>query len=55
MYRDALSALRRYHEAQASGLCADEVERLRKIADSQFKAIADYILDALSDLPRSIH
>ena len=34
MYTDAVDAMKQYHEAQASGSSAEEVERLRQIADS---------------------
>lgn len=47
MYTDAVEAWKRYHEAQASDEPAEEVERLRLIAESQFQAVTDYQLRAL--------
>ncbi|MFV3337934.1 hypothetical protein [Pseudomonas sp. 43(2021)] len=47
MYTDAVEALKRYHEALASDEPAEEVERLRMIAESQFQAVTDYQLKAL--------
>ena len=55
MYTDAVDALRRYHEAQGSGRPADEVERLRLIAESQFQAVTDYQLKALGGPAGSVH
>lgn len=47
MYTDAVDAMRRYHEARDAGRPADEVERLRLIAEAQFQAVTDYQLKAL--------
>jgi hypothetical protein len=47
MFTNAVDALRRYHEAKDDGLPAQEVERLRLLAESQFQAITDYQLHAL--------
>lgn len=47
MYADAAEAMRRYHEAQVSGSDAEEIERLRQIAESQFQAVNEYQLKAL--------
>jgi len=47
MYTDAVEALKRYHEAQVSGSTAEEIERLRQIAESQFRAVSEYQLRAL--------
>ncbi|MNO70698.1 hypothetical protein D3C76_615930 [compost metagenome] len=55
MYTDAVDALRRYHEAQSSGRPADEVERLRLIAESQFQAVTDYQLKALGGPAGPVH
>jgi hypothetical protein len=43
----ALEDMRAYHRAQDSGAPAEEVERLRLIAESSFKAVTDYQLYAL--------
>lgn len=55
MYTDAMDALKRYQEAKASGSSADEVERLRQIAESQFQAVTDYQLKSLGCSTRSSH
>ncbi|MNM53672.1 hypothetical protein D3C76_1632190 [compost metagenome] len=55
MYTDAVDALRRYHEAQGAGRPADEVERLRLIAESQFQAVTDYQLKALGGSAGPVH
>ncbi|MHC5127159.1 hypothetical protein ACYST8_13965 [Pseudomonas inefficax] len=55
MYTDAVEALKRYHEAQASGEPAEEVERLRLIAESQFQAVTDYQLKALGGTAGPVH
>jgi len=47
MYADAVEAMKRYHEAQVSGRSAEEIERLRQIAESQFRAVSEYQLRAL--------
>ena len=39
MYTQATDALKRYHEAQASGSPTHEIERLRQIAEAQFQAV----------------
>ncbi|MNJ76635.1 hypothetical protein D3C77_739570 [compost metagenome] len=40
----AIEAMRQYHEAQAAGSSAEEVERLRLMAESLFQAVTDYQL-----------
>ncbi|AVD90015.1 hypothetical protein [Pseudomonas sp. SWI44] len=47
MYTDAVTAMKRFHEAQAAGKPAEEVERLRLIAEAQFQAVNEYQLKAL--------
>jgi hypothetical protein len=44
LMEQAIDAMRRYHESQASGSSAEEVERLRLIAESLFQAVTDYQL-----------
>jgi len=46
MYADAVEAMKRYHEAQDSGRACEEIERLRLIAESQFRAVTEYQLKA---------
>jgi hypothetical protein len=55
MYTNAVDAMKRYHEAQASGEPVEEVERLRLIAESQFQAVNDYQLRALGRPGGSVH
>ena len=47
LIRQAVDALRLYHQAKAAGSPADEVERLRILADSLYQAVSDYQLGAL--------
>lgn len=47
MYTDAVDAMRRYHEAQMAGCPAEEVERLRQIAEAHFQAVNEYQFGAL--------
>lgn len=44
MYADALAAMKLYCQAKASGRSAQQVERLRQIAESQFRAVNEYQL-----------
>ena len=52
MYTDAVDAMKQYHQAQASGYPVEEVERLRLIAEAQFRAVNEYQLKALCSNPR---
>lgn len=45
--QQAADALRRYHEAMAARLPAEEVERLRTEAEALFQAVSDYQLRAM--------
>ncbi|HGM4966721.1 hypothetical protein LU640_24475 [Pseudomonas monteilii] len=45
--QQAVDALRRYHEAVAAELPAEEVERLRIEAEALFQAVSDYQLRAM--------
>nr|WP_243667070.1 hypothetical protein [Pseudomonas brassicae] len=40
--KEAIEALRRYHEAQNAGAASDEVERLRLLAESLFQTVSAY-------------
>ncbi|MDH0646237.1 hypothetical protein N5D48_05065 [Pseudomonas sp. GD03858] len=55
LIREALEALRAYHKAQAAGSPAEEVERLRLIAESSYQAVTDYQLYALGHQPLTRH
>ncbi|MEX5340576.1 hypothetical protein [Pseudomonas sp. I2] len=47
LMQQAIDALRRYHEAEDSGVASEEVERLRLLAESLYQAVTDYQLYAL--------
>ncbi|MDH1143329.1 hypothetical protein N5C60_01720 [Pseudomonas mosselii] len=55
LIREAIEALRTYHNAQDSGAPAEEVERLRLIAESSYQAVTDYQLYALGHQPLVRH
>jgi len=44
LIQQAVAAMRQYHEAEAAGQPAEEVERLRLLAESLFQAVSDYQL-----------
>ncbi|ULL07762.1 hypothetical protein JNO42_12345 [Pseudomonas putida] len=44
LIKQAIEAMRAYHEAEAEGLPAAEVERLHLLAESLFQAVSDYQL-----------
>lgn len=47
LMQQALDAMRRYHEARDSVTSAEEVERLRLVAESLYQAVNEYQLHAL--------
>ncbi|NTY90428.1 hypothetical protein [Pseudomonas putida] len=55
LYVEAVEAMRRYHEAQATGAPENDVERLRLIAESLFQAVTDYQMKAFGKGGRSTH
>jgi len=55
MYTDAVEAMKRYHEAQASDFSSEEIERLRQIAEAQFLAVNEYQLKVLGSHSRGDH
>lgn len=55
MYTQATDALKRYHEAQASGCPTEEIERLRQIAEAEFQAVNEYQLRVLDCHFRKSH
>ncbi|WP_100634213.1 hypothetical protein [Pseudomonas qingdaonensis] len=55
MYHDAVEAMKQYHEAQARGCPFEEIERLRQIAETQFRAVNEYQLRALGCHSRRSH
>lgn len=46
-FSDAMEALKRYHEAKDFGAPPEEIERLKRLAESLFQALTDYQLRAL--------
>ncbi len=55
MYSDAVEAMKRYHQAQASGVSGAELERLRLLAEHSFQAVTDYQLHALGGPKKPSH
>ncbi|MCU7281714.1 hypothetical protein OC926_17835 [Pseudomonas peradeniyensis] len=55
LIREAIEALRTYHNAQTAEVPAEEVERLRVIAESAFQAVNEYQLYALGHQPLTRH
>lgn len=56
LIQQAVDAMREYHRAQDRGAPAEEVERLRLLAESLFQAVSDYQLRVVAkargkDLP----
>lgn len=54
-YVEAVDAMRHYHAAQSSGAAAEDVERLRLIAEAAFQAVTDYQLRAFGKPSTPIH
>jgi len=48
LIQQAIDAMREYHQAQDSGAPAEEIERLRLLAESLFQAVSDYQLRAVA-------
>lgn len=44
MYTDTVEVMKRYHQAQSTGIAGAELERLRLIAEHRFQAVNDYQL-----------
>lgn len=55
LIREAIEALRAYHNAQDVGTPVEEVERLRLIAESSYQAVTDYQLYTLGHQPLVRH
>ncbi|PTV57988.1 hypothetical protein [Pseudomonas putida] len=56
LIQQAIDALREYHQAQHRGAPAEEIERLRLLAESLFQVVSDYQLRVIAkargkDLP----
>ncbi|WP_367863234.1 hypothetical protein [Pseudomonas guariconensis] len=52
LIREAIEATRAYHQAEAEGRPAVEIERLRLIADSLYQAVTEYQLRSADDRTR---
>ncbi|HKS12938.1 MAG TPA: hypothetical protein VJS90_07835 [Pseudomonas sp.] len=55
LMKQAVEALKRYHEAQDAGAPVAEIERLRVEADSLFQAVADFAQYSLEGPAGTIH
>ncbi|MGF6591064.1 hypothetical protein [Pseudomonas sp. 2835] len=55
LIQQALDTLRCYHEAEAGGSSAEEIERLRLIAESLCQAETDYQLRSLGTPSGTLH
>lgn len=56
LIQQAIDAMREYHQAQDRGAPAEEIERLRLLAESLFQVVSDYQLRVIAkaigkDLP----
>ena len=56
LIQQAIEAMREYHQAQDCGAPAEEIERLRVLAESLFQVVSDYQLRVIAkargkDLP----
>ncbi|WP_210669142.1 hypothetical protein [Pseudomonas protegens] len=49
LIQQAIDAMRRYHQAQDHGAPAEEIERLRLLAESLFQAVSDYQLRTVAN------
>ncbi len=50
LIQQAVDAMREYHQAQDLGALAEEVERLRLLAESLFQVVSDYQLRVIARL-----
>ncbi|MBS6039765.1 hypothetical protein [Pseudomonas sp.] len=48
LIQQAIDAMRLYRQAQDNGAPAEEIERLRLLAESLFQAVSDYQLRAVA-------
>lgn len=55
LIQQAIDARRLYQQAVDAGVSADEVKRLRLLADSLFQTVTDYQLDALGHQRQTRH
>ncbi|WP_020192595.1 hypothetical protein [Pseudomonas putida] len=50
LIQQAIDAMREYHQAQDRGAPAEEIERLRMVAESLFQVVSDYQLRVIAKL-----
>lgn len=48
LIQQAVDVMRLYHEAEAAGQPIEEIERLRRLAESLFQAVSDYQVRAIA-------
>ncbi|NWL48423.1 hypothetical protein DM819_21780 [Pseudomonas hunanensis] len=48
LIQQAVDAMREYHQAQDHGAPAEEIERLRLLAESLFQVVSDYQLRVIA-------
>lgn len=48
LIQQAIEAMREYHQAQDCGAPAEEIERLRVLAESLFQVVSDYQLRVIA-------
>ena len=54
LIKQAIDAMREYHEAKDAALPSNEVQRLRLLADSLYQAVIDYQLIQAGRAPSTI-
>ncbi|MNM00610.1 hypothetical protein D3C76_1188110 [compost metagenome] len=55
LLREALEAIRAFHQAEDDGASADELGHLRLLADSLYQTVLDYQLRMSGDLTAPLH
>lgn len=55
LLREALEAIRAFHQAEDDGASADELGHLRLLADSLYQTVLDYQLRVSDDLTAPLH
>lgn len=55
LMKQAMDALRLYHEAQAASRPSEEVEHLRLKAEALFKEMNDFMFTAFGNPPQTTH
>lgn len=55
LLRETLETIRALHQAEDSGASADELDRLRVLADCLYQTVVDYQLLVSGELTESLH